>query len=263
MRRTNEMADWDAALYRQFEDERTRPAADLLRRVPLEAPNSVVDLGCGPGNSTELLRARFPHADLLGIDTSEDMLASARSRLPDVLFEKGDIAEWRPSAAPDVLYANASLQWVPDHERLLPRLVGMLAPGGVLAVQMPDNLEEPTHRLMREVAADGPWAVSLASAAARRQPLPPIPALYDLLAPHAANIDVWRTDYQHPLASPRAIVDWVRGTGLRPFLDPLPQPLRAEFLARYEARLAEAYLPRADGRVLLAFPRLFLVAQRG
>jgi trans-aconitate 2-methyltransferase len=257
------MADWDAALYRQFEDERTRPAADLLRRVPLEAPNSVVDLGCGPGNSTELLQARFPHADLLGIDTSDDMLASARSRLPDVLFEKGDIAEWQPSAAPDVLYANASLQWVPDHERLLPRLVGMLAPGGVLAVQMPDNLEEPTHRLMREVAADGPWAPLLATAVAQRQPLPPIPAFYDLLAPLAVEIDIWRTAYQHPLASPRAIVDWVRGTGLRPFLEPLPESLRAEFLKRYEARLAEAYTPRKDGRVLLAFPRLFLVARRG
>jgi trans-aconitate 2-methyltransferase len=257
------MADWDAALYRQFEDERTRPAADLLRRVPLDAPNSVVDLGCGPGNSTELLRARFPRADMLGVDTSEDMLASARSRLPGVRFEKADIAGWQPAAQPDLLYANASLQWVPDHERLLPRLVGTLAPGGVLAVQMPDNLGESTHRLMREIAADGPWVGLLTEAAARRQPLPAIPALYDLLAPHAVNIDIWRTAYQHPLASPRAIVDWVRGTGLRPFLDPLPEPLRADFLAQYEVRLAEAYPTRADGRVLLAFPRLFLVAQRG
>jgi trans-aconitate 2-methyltransferase len=262
MRRTIEMADWDAALYRQFEDERTRPAADLLRRVRLDVPMSVVDLGCGPGNSTELLRARFPHADLLGIDTSEDMLASAKSRLPGVRFEKADIADWQPSTPPDVLYANASLQWVPDHERLLLRLVGMLAPGGVLALQMPDNLEEPTHRLMREVAADDRWAAMLATAT-RRRPPPPIPALYDLLAPLAVEIDIWRTAYQHPLASPSAIVDWVRGTGLRPFLDPLPEPLRAEFLARYEARLADAYPPRADGRVLLAFPRLFLVARRG
>ena len=147
------MSDWNPALYSRFEDERTRPAAELLARVPLDAPRNVVDLGCGPGNSTELLVARFPMARIVGTDSSQAMLATARQRLPQLSFEQGDIAEWSPAEPVDLAYANASLQWVSDHQRLLPRLLSALAPGGVLAVQMPDNLDEPSHRLMRETAA--------------------------------------------------------------------------------------------------------------
>jgi trans-aconitate 2-methyltransferase len=255
------MQDWNPALYRRFEDERTRPASDLLARVPLTAPHRVVDLGCGPGNSTELLRQRFPDADILGIDNSTAMLDSARERLPDCRFELADIAAWAPDAAPDLVYANASLQWVGDHARLLPRLLGLLAPGGVLAVQMPDNRDEPTHRAMRELGAEAPYAALIGDASRLRTELLGLTGYHDLLAPLGA-LDLWRTEYQHPMDSPARIVEWVRGTGLKPFVDPLPEAERARFLAAYEQRIAASYPIRADGKLLLAFPRLFFVAQR-
>lgn len=255
------MQDWNPELYRRFEDERTRPAHELLARVPLTAPRRVVDLGCGPGNSTELLAARFPQADILGLDTSAAMLASARERLPGCRFEPADIASWSPDAPVDLLYANASLQWVGDHERLLPRLLDALAPGGVLAVQMPDNRDEPTHRAMRELAAEAPFAALIGDAGRLRTELLDLTGYYDLLAPRA-EVDLWRTTYQHRMDSPARIVEWVSGTGLKPFVDPLPGPERAHFLAAYEQRIADSYPPRADGRRLLAFPRLFFVARR-
>ncbi|RZI94961.1 MAG: trans-aconitate 2-methyltransferase [Variovorax sp.] len=259
------MLDWNPALYRRYEDERTRPAQELLARVPLTAATRAVDLGCGPGNSTELLVQRFPGADVLGTDNSEAMLASARERLPQARFELGDIATWAPAsadAAPDLIYANAALQWVPDHPTLIPRLFAALAPGGVLAIQMPDNRQEPTHRLMRAVAAEAPWAEPIGNADALRTELLGIGGYYDLLAPVAAKVDVWHTIYQHPMASASAIVEWVRGTGLKPFVDRLPPDLQASYLAEYEARIAQAYPARTDGTLLLAFPRMFIVAQK-
>jgi len=230
--------------------------------VPLESARRVHDLGCGPGNSTELLAARFPGAEVIGIDNSESMLASARERLPGLRFELADIAAWQPQQPPDLIYANAALHWVPGHATLLPRLLSLLAPGGVLAIQMPDNWDEPTHRLMRELASEAPYAQVISEAAPSRVDLLPLPAYYDLLAPRAAQVDIWHTIYQHPMDTPRAIVDWVRGTGLRPFVDPLASDLQARYLAEYERRIGLAYPPRADGRLLLAFPRLFIVATR-
>ncbi len=258
------MRDWNPSLYRRFEDERTRPAEELLARVPLVNVARAVDLGCGPGNSTELIVRRFPDAEVLGIDNSEAMLTSARERLPASRFESADIAHWAPAAdaAPDLIYANAALQWVPDHETLVPRLFAALAPGGVLAVQMPDNRGEPTHRLMREVASEAPWADHIGDADKLRTLLLPLAGYYDLLARNAAQVDVWHTIYQHPMASAAAIVDWVRGTGLKPFVDGLPTDLQTSYLAEYERRVAQAYTARADGKLLLAFPRMFIVAQK-
>ena len=261
------MADWNPALYTRFEDERTRPARDLLARVALQSASLAVDLGCGPGNSTELLVERFPHAAFIGTDNSPSMLASARERLPEAQFPKvrfdlSDIATWQPGTPPDLIYANAALQWVPDHPTLLPRLLNALAPGGVLAIQMPDNRDEPTHRLMREVAAEPAWAQAIGDYSKLRTELLGLDGYYDLLAPLAGSIDIWRTAYQHPMASPKAIVEWVRSTGLRPFIDPLTPDLRASYLAEYERRIGDAYPQRPDGRRLLAFPRLFIVATR-
>lgn len=262
------MADWNPALYRRFEDERTRPAAELLARVPSVGGASratfAVDLGCGPGNSTELLVRRFPQARVLGVDNSASMLVSARERLPGTEFTEADIAAWTPAAgqAPDLLFANAALQWVPDHAELLPRLFGLLAPGGVLAIQMPDNWQEPSHRLMRDVARDPAWATQIGDAERLRTPLLGIGRYYDLLAPLAAEVDVWHTIYQHRMAGPAAIVEWLRGTGLRPFVDRLSDAQRAGFLAEYERRIDAAYPLRADGQRLLAFPRLFIVARK-
>lgn len=261
---TSRVTDWDPSLYARFEGERSRPAAELLARVALEAPRLVVDVGCGPGNSTALLARRFPAAELVGIDTSDAMLATARQRLPGATFAKADAATWVPDRAPDLVFSNAALQWVPDHASLLPRLFGLVAPGGVLAVQMPDNLAQPSHRLMREVAASGPWAGTIGdpAVAGRLGRMLSAEAYYDLLAGEAAEVDLWHTTYQHRLADARAIVDWVRATGLKPFVDPLSPDLATGFLAAYEGAIDGAYAVRADGARLLAFPRLFMVARR-
>lgn len=254
------MTDWNASLYLRFADERTRPARELVERVPLETVTRAVDLGCGPGNSTELILERWPQAQVTGIDTSDDMLAAARKRLPGLTFEKADVSTWQAPAPVDLLFANAVLQWLPDHERLLPALLGQLAPGGVLAIQMPDNLDEPSHVLMRETAAEDLFAEKLSGVAGGRGRLPTAQVYYDCLVKAGASVDIWRTTYHHVLADAAGIVDWVRATGLRPFLDPLDAGEQQEFLTRYRMKIARAYPERADGKVLLGFPRLFIVA---
>jgi trans-aconitate 2-methyltransferase len=253
---------WSVAQYVKFEHERTRPVRDLVARIPNAEVISAADIGCGPGNSTEVLRERYPGARIIGLDSSTDMIEAARERLHDIAFEVADIREWRPKEPLDVILANAVLQWVPDHETLLPALIGKLKAGGALAAQMPDNLDEPSHRLMGEIASDGPWVAKLKYAAAARTERHPPDWYFRLLRAHAPHVDVWRTTYFHPLAGAHAVVEWLKGTGLRPFLDPLEQSEREAFLARYEEAIAKAYPAEADGTVLLPFPRLFVVATR-
>ncbi|MRT00526.1 trans-aconitate 2-methyltransferase [Ralstonia pickettii] len=253
--------DWSADQYVRFEEERTRPARDLLAAVPQTAIRSAIDIGCGPGNSTEALMARAPGAAVRGFDTSADMIEAARKRLPHVDFEIADIATWNPPDAFDLILANAVLQWLPDHGTLLPKLIGKLTQGGHLAVQMPDNLDEPTHRLMREVAADGPWAGKL-KGVERTERFDPR-RYYAMLSPLCSRVDVWRTTYYHPLrGGADAVVEWLKGTGLRPFLAALNEAERPVFLARYRDAIAAAYPALDDGTVLLPFPRLFIVATR-
>jgi trans-aconitate 2-methyltransferase len=254
--------DWSARQYLKFEDERTRPPRDLLAQVPLEAPRRVFDLGCGPGNSTELLVQRYPQAEVVGLDSSPDMLRQARERLPGCAFVAADLATWNPPERTDLLFANAVFQWVPDHPAALQRLLGALPAGGVLAVQMPDNTSEPALALMREVASSGPWAARLAVAAAARDDLPSPADYYDLLRPRCARLDIWHTVYNHVMAGPEAIVEWFRGSALRPFLSPLDDDMRRGFAADFGARIAKAYSMRFDGKVLLRFPRLFIIAVR-
>ena len=230
--------------------------------MTLTAAQLAYDLGCGPGNSTELIIERFPKARVIGIDSSPAMLDEARRRLPGTRFEKGELSVWTPQEKPDLLFANAVFQWVPDHPTTLKRLFGGLASGAVIAVQMPDNLDEPSHALMREAAAEGPWSQRMAKAAAARGRLPEPASYYDLLKPLAASVDIWHTIYHHVLEDDHAIVDWVRSTGLRPFLEALGPGEEEDFLESYRARLAKAYPPRVDGKVLLRFPRLFIVAER-
>ena len=251
---------WSAAQYSKFEGERNRPIRDLLAQIPTSEVAAAADIGCGPGNSTELLHQRFPDATVIGMDSSADMVDAARKRLPNLQFEIGDIAQWRNPGPFDVILANAALQWVPDHAALLPALLGKLARGGSLAVQIPDNLDEPAHRLMRETASDGPWSGKLV-AAPRANIRQNADWYFRALRAAGAKADVWRTTYHHPLAGGAgAIVEWFKGTGLRPFIEPLNDDERAAFLERYQAAIALAYPAQPDGTVLLPFPRLFFVA---
>ncbi len=250
------MADWDPSLYLKFAAERTRPAAELLARIAHRPATLVVDLGCGPGNSTALLRDAWPEATIIGVDNSPSMLEDAAQALPDCRFVDADIAAYRPERPADVIYANASLQWLTDHQRLFPHLVSHLAENGVLAVQMPDNWEEPSHTLIRQVAEE------LGHLASGRQPLPDVSEYYAMLTASGCEVDIWRTTYYHPLASHQAIIEWLLSTGLRPFLQPLDDPQREAFLKRYLERLQQHYPLQCNGKVLLLFPRLFIVARR-
>jgi trans-aconitate 2-methyltransferase len=254
---------WSAKQYTVFEDERTRPVRDLVSAIPNIEARIVVDLGCGPGNSTEVLAARFPDAAVQGLDSSSDMIDAARRRLPQVQFAVADVQEWTDPGPFDVLLANALLQWVPDHATVLPALLAKLKVGGAVAIQMPDNLDVPAHQLMRETAAAGAWAHALAEASASRTPIGSAAEYYELLRPLCAKVDIWRTTYYHALSGgAAAIVEWFKGSGLRPFLEPLDSSARAAYLERYTAAVARAYPPLPDGSVLLPFPRLFIVAIR-
>lgn len=256
------MSSWSPSDYLKFEDERTLAARDLLDRVKLDHATRVVDIGCGPGNSTELLAERFPDAEIIGFDSSADMLVKARARLPNAKFFEADVASWAPDGPVDLLYANAVFHWVPDHLSVLARLFAALPSGGVLAVQLPDNLDEPSHFLMRETAENGPWAARLANAEDALDDVRPSADYYDCLQPMASRVDVWHTFYNHPLDGPGDIREFLASTGLRPFLAPLDANEKKAFLDDYERRVAKAYRPLVDGKVLLCFPRLFVVAVR-
>ncbi len=254
--------DWNARQYLKFEEERTRAPRDLLAQVPLRQARMAIDVGCGPGNSTELLVDRYPDATVIGLDSSKDMLRQARERLPRCQFIEADLATWTPQEPVDLLFANAVLQWVPDHQTVMKRLVEALPPGGILAAQMPDNTREPSHVLMQEVANRGPWARQSALADAPRLDLPSPESYYDLLKPLCQRVEIWHTSYNHVMAGPKAIVEWFKGSALRPFLAALDAPEADRFLEAYTAEIARHYKARVDGQVLLRFPRIFVIAAR-
>lgn len=251
---------WEPDRYLQFADERLRPAQDLLARVPRPAPARVVDLGCGPGNVTALLARRWPQAKLTGVDASAAMLDRARRALPEARFEQADIRHWTPADAPDLIFSNAALHWLDDHPSLFPRLLSRLAPGGVLAVQMPGNFDAPSHRLIRELAASPAWADRLAGA--RMGAVLEMPAYHRLLAPHCRHLSLWESTYWQTLGGPTPVLDWLRGTTLLPYLTPLPADEQARLLAELAPQLAAAYPPDAGGSTLFPFRRIFLVAAR-
>jgi trans-aconitate 2-methyltransferase len=257
----NARVDWDAQQYLRFEDERTRPSIDLIQRVRLERPQRCIDLGCGPGNSTELVASRFPDALVEGLDSSPDMIEKARKRLPQLSFVLANLESWSAQGSYDLIFANAALQWIPDHAALFKRLARALRPGGVLAVQMPNNLSEPSHVAMAEVAAEGPWAARLADAGSAKAPIGSYSDYRRWLMEAGCAVDLWQTTYVHALAGPQAIVEWFKSTGLKPYIDPLPADERAAFLGEYQARIARAYPVEPDGKVLLRFPRLFILAR--
>jgi len=254
------VADWNPTLYRRFEGERTRPAMDLLARVGIDDPKTVVDLGCGPGNSTEILSARYPAAAIIGVDNSAAMIAAASQRLPRATFTLGDAATWAPERPVDVVFANAVLHWLPDHAAVVPRVGAQVTPGGFLAFQVPDNRNEPSHLLMRETAVAIGRADIVAAAEAERAVIGTFEDYWTWLSPHFSNIVLWRTVYVHPLESHDAVVTWLEATGLRPYLSRLDETEAKAFKTAYREAISRAYKV-TNGRVLLSFPRLFVVAQ--
>lgn len=256
---------WNPDQYLRFAEQRTQPCRDLAARVDVAEPRTVIDLGCGPANSTQVLAKRWPHAELTGLDSSPQMIEAARRDLPGCRWLVGDIAAWSADETDpfDVVFSNAALQWVPDHAAVYPRLMGQVAPSGALAVQVPFNYDAPPHRAARHLAASATWRERFPPAGVREWHVEPAARYYDLLAPHAARVDLWETEYVHVMPDPEAIVEWYKGTGLRPYLDALTDPIvRERFLAEYLEIIRPAYPPRADGRVLFPFRRLFVVAYR-
>jgi trans-aconitate 2-methyltransferase len=252
---------WDPTQYLKFSNERVRPALDLLAQVPLEAAEHVVDLGCGTGNMTGILKQRFPGADVLGVDGAESMLKKARVANPACRFEQGDFSTWSPAgAAPDLIFSNAALHWVTNHETLFPRLLSLLASNGVLAVQMPSMHDAPLRALQNEVANQGPWSRYLDDAGYARGLLP-VEQYYDVIRPRVASLDIWQTTYLHVLTGEDAVTEWAAGSSLRPFLDALPPEHATAFREAYSAALRPHYPRRPDGTTLLPFKRFFFIAR--
>jgi trans-aconitate 2-methyltransferase len=250
---------WDSSQYLQFADERTRPCRELAARIALPAPRRIVDLGCGPGNSTAGLAQRWPEAEIEGVDNSPNMIAAAQKDYPAQKWTAADIATWAAPAPCDLVFSNAALQWVGDHAAVFPRLARQVASGGALAVQVPANIEAPAHRLMRDLAQSAAWRDHFSRLP--REWFVQEPAFYyDALASQMARLDLWTTEYFHVMENAQAIVEWYRGSGLRPFLDVLPAGDQPRFLADYGTLIAAEFPARSDGRVLFPFLRLFIIA---
>jgi trans-aconitate 2-methyltransferase len=249
---------WDPDRYLAYADERGRPFVDLVARIDAADPQTVVDLGCGPGNLTALLAGRWPHASVTGADSSAEMIARARRDFPGIGFEVGDLRDWSAPRGVDVLVSNATLQWLPDHLELLPRLVAQVRPGGWFAFQVPGNFEEPSHTIRTALAGEAPYAEHTAGAA--------VPSSYDAttylraLQALGCQVDAWETTYLHVLHGGDPVFTWVSGTGARPTLQALPDDLLPAFEAEFKRRLRQAYPDDGHG-VVLPFRRIFVVAR--
>ncbi|NTV11423.1 MAG: methyltransferase domain-containing protein [Zoogloea sp.] len=251
---------WQPDQYLKFSDERLRPALDLLGRIRLASPGRIVDLGCGAGNVTRLLKERWPDAGIVGVDSSPEMLARAAQLLPEAEWVESDIRAWSADGRVDLIFSNAALHWIDDQEVLLRRLVDALPEGGVLAVQMPGNFDAPSHRLIRELAASAPWSARLGSA--RMGAVRTMAEYYGLLAPRVSEVQLWETTYWQALSGDRPVLEWLRGTTLLPYLGLLTEAEQAAFLDVLQRDLAKAYPCGKDGVTLFPFRRIFLLATR-
>jgi trans-aconitate 2-methyltransferase len=251
---------WEPQTYLRYADIRFRAGLDLIARIPKSEYPTIYDLGCGTGHLTRILADTFSSSPVIGIDSSSEMLAEARREFPSIDWQQADITSWRPSAPAGLIYSNAALQWVPDHETLLPSLLKQVRPGGVLAMQVPRHFESPSHLGLKELVMQSEWR-------SRLEPLllAPVPApetYWRWLLPHARNIDVWETIYLQVLDGQDPVVNFMRGTALRPFLTILPEPDAARFVEAFAERMAAAYPRQPNGQTLFPFRRLFLIAQR-
>jgi trans-aconitate 2-methyltransferase len=251
---------WEPQTYLRYADLRFRAGLDLMAHIPQADYNTIYDLGCGTGHLTQILAERFPNAQITGVDSSAEMLAEARRQFPKISWVQADIRFWRPEAAPDLIFSNAALQWVPNHETLFPSLLGILKPGSVFAVQMPRHFDSPSHTKLREVVQQNRWRARLEPLLLAEVPSPE--TYWKWLSGHSSDLDIWETIYLQVLQGKDPIVDFMRGTALRPFLTVLPEKEREEFLAEFSRQMAAAYPPQASGETLFPFRRIFMVARR-
>lgn len=289
------MAGWNPDQYLKFSDERTQPCRDLTLRIALPTIRTAIDLGCGPGNSTQVLAERWPEAQITSLDSDTGMINAAIESHPRGRWITGDIAKWAAGKPPneaaeksanataerspessgneggaegdselyDVVFSNAALQWLPDHATLFPQLFSHVAPGGALAIQIPSSFDRPAHRLLREMAASINWRKWFPAGRVRTWHAHDHEFYYDLLAPLASRIDIWQTEYFHVMPNADAVVEWYRGTGMRPYLNAIGEDAdRAKFVAEYTDKIRSAYKPRLDGRILFPFLRIFVIAYR-
>ena len=252
---------WNAEHYLKFGSERTRPALELVARIHRQDPSFVVDLGCGPGNSTQVLSARWPDAQVAGVDSSQEMIKAAKEKYPEQSWLLGDISEWSGQQKYDVVFSNAVFHWLPDHHQLMPTLMSRVAKGGVLGFQIPCDKDAPVRQHIRELALEPQWRERLASQASAITFETP-EFYYDALAKHAKEIDIWQTTYYHQMENPAAIVDWISSTGLRPYLALLDAAESEQFLLALRQRVKESYPSQLDGKVLFPFQRLFVIAYK-
>jgi trans-aconitate 2-methyltransferase len=252
---------WDPAQYARYSDARTRPARELIARIPDRSYKTIVDLGCGDGPVTALLVERWPTAQITGIDSSEAMLAKARETCPSVTFVECDVATWESAEPSDLIFSNATLQWIDRHDTLLPKLARMLAPGGVLAIQMPGNFDAPSHRLLAALATSPNWNARTGHLV-RHTPVQPPSYYVDLLAPLTSRIEAWETTDLLMLDGDNAVLEWMKGTALRPFLTALPPSDAVLFQQQLAERLSAAYPRRPSGKTLFPFRRIYFVVAR-
>ncbi|MGV3016743.1 methyltransferase domain-containing protein [Rothia sp. 88186D007BW] len=257
---------WNPTQYLRYNSERTRPFIDLLAHVPQQGPSLIVDLGCGPGNSTALLHERWPQARIVGVDGSAEMIAAAQAANsnPLVGYRHQTIEKWLADAekggqAPDLIVSNAVFHWIENHVELMPRIAQTLAPGGSFAFQVAGNFLEPTHALLRQLAAESQFAPFISTKLI--DSVTPAATYLEVLSGEGWEVDAWETTYQHVLQGEDPVYDWLAGAGARPVLTSLPEGVRQEFEQRYRAALREAY-PASSVGTILPFRRIFVVAQR-
>lgn len=256
------MADWNSEQYLRFKAQRTQPSFDLAQRIALNEPHEIIDIGCGPGNSTKVLKNRFPKAHIIGADNSDNMLESAGKNVPECEFIKldagGEVKEFREKF--DVVFSNACLQWIPNHRQLIPNLFSMLKSGGVLAVQIPVQFEEPIHKIIASTVSSDKWRGKFTDT--RIFYTLSDEEYFDILSELTDDFEMWRTVYFHRMAGVESIIEWYKSTGLKPYLEALTEAESREFLDEIRSQLEKEYAKRKNGEVIFRFPRLFFMAKK-
>lgn len=254
--------DWNSKQYLKFKTERTQPAIDLVNRINVDNPGKILDVGCGPGNSTQVLYSKYPNSYILGIDISEEMLNAARKEYPNLDFKICDAGKdlSQLDGDYDIVFSNACIQWIPDHERLLTDMLNLLKKNGVLAVQIPMNFNEPIHKIIEEVTSSEKWKKYFAEQ--RIFYTLSQSEYYDILSEISGEFCIWETVYYHVMKSHNEILEWYRGTGLRPYLSVLPDNMKKEFEDEIMENLVQRYPRQRNGDIVFRFPRFFFIARK-